>query len=636
LATRGLIKFIENGGKAMMICGVEFTSDDIKTIQESYSKRKGLVDEKLANEVKKNLYGIEKDSLEILAWMIKNEYLDIKVAVKKKTFGIFHSKFGICRDKDSNVVAFEGSANETVGGLVDNRESLSLDVSWNEDKWSKQRILEIEYDFDRLWANLDQEYDVFEFPEAVKKELVKKAPQSIPSKEPFQTLTSLLQIKNRDGKIKLRDYQMICIDAWIKAGGRGIIEMATGTGKTYTSIASIGFLESIFNLDQLFIIVTCPYTHLVDQWQKSLEDFGYESIRAYSNEKDWKRVFTSSVYDINNGLIKKFVVVTTHNTFSSEFFINTVKKIKVKIMLIADEVHAVGSELRSQGLIENYDFRMGLSATPERYFDDEGTKYLYKFFGPTVMEFSLKDAIENGFLVPYNYYPYYVELSGDELNEYRKITKKIAINWNDAKNDFEKENLLNLLKIQRQKIVVNAKEKITKLQEILRMLGHGIDHCLIYCSDVQLSEVLQVLNKLPLMYQKITYKEDVETRNEYLKQFDQGLYKIIVAMNVLDEGVDIPSTRMAIILASSGNPKQYIQRRGRILRKYRNKKESTIYDILVIPPLTIESDDDLINTLERKIVSKELKRHEEMAALSLNYNETKNNIENIKRKYQLI
>lgn len=634
-AARGLIKFVENGGKAMMICGLEFTSEDIKTIEESYVERKRLVEEKLRTEITKPLYGIEKNSIEILAWMIKKGYLDIKVATKKTGTGIFHSKFGICLDKFNNVITFEGSANETIGGLIGNRESLSLDVSWNNDPWSQQRIKDIETDFDRLWANVDNDYEIMEFPEAVRNYIIKTAPDELPSEEPFHSLSIFSSNDNQDSRIKLREYQIKCIDAWLKAGARGMIEMATGTGKTYTSIASIYYLIKKLDLQKLCIVITCPYTHLVDQWERSLIDFGYKSILAYSDEKNWKRKLANSIIYMNDGLVNQVVVVTTHDTFSSESFIHMIKSINIPVLLIADEVHAVGSEIRSQGLINQYQYRMGLSATPERYFDDEGTSSLYKFFGKTVMEFSLKDAIDRNFLVPYYYYPSYVELTNEELLDYRKLTKKIAINWIESKNDFEKERLLNLLKIQRQRIVVNASEKLVRLRELLLLIRNTLDHCLIYCSDVQIDSVQNLLNNLSIVNQKITFREDVETRNDFLRKFDQGIYKVIVAINVLDEGVDIPSTRMAIILASSGNPKQYIQRRGRILRKYPGKVNAEIYDILVIPQVIITNDDDPLSTIEQKIIQRELRRHEDMAALSINYEVTKKEIETIKKKYHI-
>jgi len=634
-AVNGLIKFIEHKGEAMMVCGIEFTKEDIESIANGYMQREKIIEERLLISINDCKSLRDKSSLKILAWMVKNGNLDIKIAVRKDHgSGIFHPKFGLCYDEKGNIVTFEGSANETGGGLLSNRESVSIDTSWNKDPWALERINAIEKDFDRLWNNKDNEYDVIEFPEAAKQLILKIAPSEMPKKEPLMALSTLTEDKSINKIILLRDYQKKAVKAWLSAGGIGMFEMATGSGKTYTAISCVRELEETLNSKGLCVVVTCPYTHLVKQWQKSLNHMGYSSVFAFGDSAEWRKKVENILLDLNDGVTNRVIIVTTHDTFSSDYFIWMIKQIRKPMLLIADEVHAVGSEVRSQGLLENYQYRIGLSATPKRYFDEEGTNFLYSYFGKAVIEFTLADAIDEGHLVPYLYHPLYITLNDKEIEDYKKLTRKIAIEWSKTNDGLKKNDLLNLFQIQRQRIIVNAEGKLPKLKEILIPLIDRLDHCLIYCSDVQLNQVQSLLNKMGIIHQKITFREDVESRQNYLEKFEKGIYKVIVAINVLDEGLDIPSIKMAVMLASTGNPKQYIQRRGRILRPYPSKDNAELYDILVLSPINLDVDDGFLS-VEKKIIMKELKRHEEMARTALNSEQALKSVESIKRKYSI-
>lgn len=639
-ATKGLVKFIENGGKALIICGVEFTSDDILAIKQGYINRNQLIESKFLREISSPHSLYHKNSLEILAWMVKENDLNIKIAIRKGGEpGIFHSKFGLCYDDKGNSVAFEGSANETAGGLITNRESISLDVSWNNDPWIKNRFLSIENDFDRLWENHDEEYTIMEFPEAVKLELLKIVPKNRPIKEPledsnFKTSDPFPDIVNSSSNPALRGYQIDCIKSWLNSDCKGMIEMATGTGKTFVAIACIGEIITRINPKNLCIVIVCPYIHLIDQWNENLIKFNYSGFKAYGNVNFWKLRLGDLILTLNSHIIDNLIILTTYNTFSSDEFIELMIKVKTPLMLIADEVHSAGSQFRREGLLNEYKFRIGLSATPKRYFDDEGTNFLFQYFGNTVYEFSLEKAIREKYLVPYEYHPYYVDLTDEEFDEYRKITKKMAKYFSGKEEINLNDEFFKLYAIQRQKIIVNSSQKLIMFKSLINQIYGSLDHCLIYCSERQIDLVQEILNSIPIISQRITYRENIEKRNEYFENFDKGIYKAIVAINILDEGVDIPSTKMAILLSSSGNPKQYIQRRGRVLRPYKGKDKSIIYDIFVIPSLKHDIDENTFR-IEQKIVAKELKRHEEMAMISLNKDEAIEAIQKIKLRFKL-
>ena len=147
--------------------------------------------------------------------------------------------------------------------------------------------------------------------------------------------------------------------------------MATGTGKTFVSIACIR--EILKEEEQLVVIITCPFIHLLDQWQKNLKYWKYTSIVVHGSFTKWEHNIKNQIYELNNNYKKNLIILTTHNTFSSDKFVNLIKKIKCKTLLICDEVHGLGSPERRNGLHETYIYRMGLSATPLRWFDEEGT-----------------------------------------------------------------------------------------------------------------------------------------------------------------------------------------------------------------------------------------------------------------------
>jgi superfamily II DNA or RNA helicase len=640
VAAKGISKLIQNGGSMQLVAGAELRPSDVDAIMQGLKKK----EEVIADIMIKDLESIEdefvKDHVKALAWMVANNKLQIKIAVvledgkplDKETVqlrGIFHPKIGILEDKEGNTITFSGSINESLRGWLYNDEYFHVFPNWIEA--FKQIVDKDLQKFETCWNGLPNRFIVLDVPTAYSQHLIKLAPAKIEelNLEKWYIKASAASTKET---IRLRDYQERAVKNWISKGGRGLFEMATGTGKTHTAIACMK--EQIKTHDKLATIITVPYKHLIPQWQKNLSQWGFKAIEVFGEIPDWKRKLGNEVIDLNDGVSKNLIIITTHDTFSSKQFVEIIEHITPSILLIADEVHAVGSEIRKQGLVENYKYRLGLSATPRRYFDDEGTLNLLEYFGETVIKFDLRDAIDGKYLVPYEYHPHYVELSPEELEEYRKFSRKIAIQWSMAKDEHSKKELEGLLEIQRQKIIVNAELKMTEFGKILDLIGDKLHHCLIYCSERQIDRVQHMLNQRVVINQKITFREDLRERSKYLQKFDEGIYNTIVAINCLDEGVDIPSTHMVIILASTGNPKQYIQRRGRILRPYAGKEKAIIYDILVVPTIHGDVDEETYD-LERKIVQKELMRHEEMSNIALNREEALNRIAFIKKKYRI-
>ena len=414
-----------------------------------------------------------------------------------------------------------------------------------------------------------------------------------------------------------------------------LFEMATGTGKTF---AALGCLDKVIkDTQKLVLVIATTKHHLIQQWIREIDKFGikYDNlIIADSSNPSWKDILADSLIDLSLGYKNLTIVLTTHNSFSSDDFINIIQNNKgdLSFLLIADEVHKLGAEKNKRGLINKYDMRLGLSATPKRWFDDLGTAAIYDYFGNEVYEFGLEKAIsainpETGeyYLTPYRYLPIFVSLNDDELEEYIEKTKMIVKKINQIRDETEKDIYLENLIFQRADIIKNAKQKFSVLEEIFNQIDKPIKWTIIYCSPQQIDHVMDIINNRKIIAHRFTMEEGIKPEKKYdglskreyiLKKFGDGTYQVLVAMKCLDEGVDIPPARRAILLASSGNPREYIQRIGRVIRRYKDKSEATIYDIIVIP-----SFDNLpteLREIEYKVFEKELKRYDEIAKIAIN------------------
>ncbi|MDI6903749.1 MAG: DEAD/DEAH box helicase family protein [Methanocellales archaeon] len=622
MAARGIKGLLKNNGKMKLIAGAVFRKEDVDAIREGLESPSKIIERLAIDDFDSIEDEFVKDHVSALGWLIAKDKLEIRVAIVEDQNGapldmlsilrrgIFHQKVGIFTDTDGQMVSFSGSINETARAWIENIEEFKVFRSWID---AEHEHFQSDYEkFNRYWHGESKRAKILEIPQAIREHLIQMAPDDI------NTLN--LEWKPRVKKIvELRDYQLQCIKNWIEHGCRGFFEMATGTGKTYAALGCVK--ELLKKYRRLAVIITCPYAHLIeDPWLKSLEKFDLNGTKAYGSYSQWEDRVADAILDYNNGYSDRVILLTTHDSFYSTQFMNAVQKISGDLLLIADEVHGLGSPERRRGLLENYTFRIGLSATPNRWFDDEGTKVLTNFFGETVFEFTLKEVIKAGYLTEYEYHPHFVSLSSEELEEYRKQTKRIARNY--MINKERRSELYDLLCIIRQKIVVNAQEKYRIFEEIINSQS-DLSMCLVYCSPEQIDSVQDILNEKGVINHRFTARESIEERMALLKGFSEGAYRVLVAMRCLDEGVDVPATRIAIIMASSGNPRQYIQRRGRILRKFPRKEKAIIHDFLVIPNISEESDPELFQ-LERKIMRRELRRYEEFAKTSVNYLEALN------------
>lgn len=613
IAARALSNFVNNKGKMRLLCGAQLDEEDLNSILNA-NEIKEQISNSFLNDINNLESGFVKNHVKLLAWMVANKDLEIKIAIKRDNGGyfggIFHSKNGLMWDKEDNCLSFTGSNNETASGWLNNIEKFKLFSSWEEEKYVVPDIEE----FNSLWNNEFDYLDVFEIPNAAKLGLIKLAPKN------EEDLEELLDVIRKNSSVngdkrELYPHQIDAINAWFKNANKGIFEMATGTGKTFTSIKAVEKLK--VNITNLIVVIACPLAHLAEQWKLDVEKLGFAHVYSIygSANSNWKNDLERLVFNLKLGVIDDAVVVTTHNTFSSEFFINKINDIDNPLLLIVDEMHHVGSLKYKSGLLNKYNYRLGLSATPSRYMDDEGTNYLLDYFGGIIFKFDIEDALFNTdkegkpFLTPYYYCPIRIMFTGEESEEYKKLSLSIAQLYTRLDNKHDKsvnEALQNAIR-KRKRLVNNAERKYDVLIDILNKID-DLDHLIIFCSPQQRGTVLKILKDMGIgPVHSFTNKEGTKRTNEFhglsereylLKMFDKGEYKVLIAMKCLDEGVDVPSADKVIIMSSTTNPMEYIQRRGRVLRRYPNKNKAMIYDMVVIPE---ERFDSLIKSENERI-----------------------------------
>ncbi|MEG4056156.1 MULTISPECIES: DNA phosphorothioation system restriction enzyme [unclassified Microcoleus] len=443
--------------------------------------------------------------------------------------------------------------------------------------------------------------------------------------------------------LQLRQYQRVAVANWFANQGRGTLKMATGSGKTITALAIATELYNKINLQVLLVI--CPYCHLVNQWARESEKFGLKPILAFDSARSWQNKLAAGLYEVRSSGERAFLtIITTNATLMGDSLRSQLRYFPEKTLIIGDEVHNLGAPRLGQSLPRNIGLRLALSATPERHFDEEGTEAILDYFGPVLQpELTLADAIRQKALVHYLYYPILVELTEAETRKYSRLTQKIGwALWGDEK--VEENDALTTLLMQRARLIGAAANKLTALRELMI---HRLDtaHTLFYCGDGaieggarrnnnrQLTETAKLLGS-ELGYRVNTYTAatPLAERERLRQQFESGELQGLVAIRCLDEGVDIPAIRNAVILASSSNPRQFIQRRGRILRPHPGKERATLFDMIVLPPdlgrETLE--------VERNLLRKELKRFLEFADLADNAGEARVKLLQLQKRYGLL
>lgn len=668
--SKGISELAKNGGKIQLVASPYLSDEDVEAIKSGYAMRDQVVKDAVRREMTEGKTPFEKARLNLLANLISDGVLDIKIAFTEDSdrMGMYHEKMGIITDAEGNRVAFAGSMNESATAMTLNYETIDVFCSW---KGEEDRVIAKENAFASIWNDTEPNIKIIEFPE-LKQEIIEKYKRSVPDfeidkKEYAPDIDTVLHtdlgVFTEYGPkfpewFKLHDYQDEAITEWQKRDYRGIFDMATGTGKTYTGLGALTTLSK--NIDhKLAAIIVCPYQHLVEQWVEDILKFNIEPIIGYSesSQKDWQKRLKDAIRDQKLKVRGKefFCFICTNATFSSDYVQTQLAKIKSDTLLMVDEAHNFGAPYLSCLLFDNYKYRLALSATLERHNDEEGTAKLYDFFGEKCIEYTLDRAIEEKKLTKYKYYPIVVTLTEEELEAYDNLSYEIGKCIMKGKNGKMKlSSRGERLALQRSRIVAGARNKVTMLEEVIQPYIHD-KHILVYCgatkgleqnqdrSDVDSEDIRQIDmvtdllgNKLGMDVSQFTSKESVEEREVLKREFSAGdTLKVLIAIKCLDEGVNIPKIKTAFILASTTNPKEYIQRRGRVLRLAEGKEYAEIYDFITLP-YGIEEVTSLTATQVKRnstLVKNELRRAEEFSRIAVNMVESASLIDEIKDAY---
>jgi len=667
--SKGISGLVRNGGRIKLVASPYLSDDDVTAIRFGYKQRDEIIKNAIKRELHEPQSDLESERLNLLANLISQGVLDIKIAFTEKNekLGMFHEKMGIIADEQGNKVAFSGSMNESSTALTLNYEAIDVFCSW---KGEIDRVKAKENAFISIWNDREPNIQIINFPE-LDDEIIKKYKRGTPDfnidekeeckvnrydVEKSNVQTFFPEIPNG---FEFYNYQVEAINSWEKNNYRGIFDMATGTGKTYTGLGAVTKLSKAKN-NEIAVIIVCPYQHLVEQWVEDIVKFNIAPIIGYSAsfQKDWKNMLDRAIRDQKLRVKGKtfFCFICTNATFASEYVQTKISRIRAETLFVVDEAHNFGAEYLNQLLSENFTYRLALSATLERHNDEEGTQKLYDFFGKKCIEYDLERAIDEGKLTKYKYYPVVVSLTEGEFAEFAQLTREISKCVIKGKSGRTKLNDRGKkLALKRSRLVAAASNKVNVLREVI-LKYQNKNHLLVYCgaasvhdyenndvSTVDSDDIRQIDiitdmlgNELDMKVSQFTSKEDIQERELLKKEFAKGdNLQALIAIKCLDEGVNIPCIDTAFILASTTNPKEYIQRRGRVLRLYPGKEFADIYDFITLPRelcdvSSLTADEKL---KELSLVRNELSRAAEFTRLADNFVEANEILEDIRELY---
>lgn len=642
-APAALSRIVEGDGKVELIFGKLVSPEDFDAIHA------GVTDPWLESD----LPSFEEILIEhpgsllelrvrLLAWLFAAGRLEMKVAIRPR--GMFHQKIGLLTDGKGDTVSFSGSMNETMSALDPrfNSEEITVFRSW--EPGQVEYVSNHSAAFDKLWSGeTGSRTIVTSIPEAIEaglnfvSERFPDKPTASDEDEKVKTfIAQLTETHSSKPQVpslmhgqpfKMRDHQLDALKAWAANDYNGILELATGAGKTITAI--YGAVKTIEKNEGIALVVAVPYQDLADQWCKELEDFNIRPLKCYGSRGEWEPSFKAYLKRNRHEQREFLPIVVVNRTLTSAHFQSCLAELdNERIFFIGDECHHHGAEGFQGKLAPGARFRLGLSATPFHYLDEEKNERLREVYDRSVYEYTLADAVRDKVLTPYEYHPMPVELNEIEAQEYLELSDQIARIYARAQNDKggAAQQQLKALLMRRSRLIGAAANKLPTLEELLRSDQAVEPFSLFYCGDgrtqfevddpddydadiddlliKQRHAVTRLLSRLGVKVSPFTSEENRKQRREILSRFREGETEALVAIRCLDEGIDVPACRTAYLIASSRNPRQFVQRRGRILRRSPGKDYAKIYDFVVVLPESsissaTEASDFLKNELRR-------------------------------------
>ena len=630
IAWPSLKEFVAGGGKMRLICSPVLPPTDIEAIENGYSDR---FDQENSAEMRDGIRHMLATPYlykptAVLATMIALEVIDVRIAFMKRTARherLFHDKLGLFHDGYGNTVAFKGSMNETWAGLSadGNLESVDVFLSWEHNR-EANRVQENATYFEDLWDNEWEKEGVTvkKFPDIAREELfsaadAKRWPDLVDEICREIEAAERFDGRNLPGTKKLRPHQRDALQNWEARGRRGILEHATGSGKTFSAISAMR--DALGRREVPLVLVPSELLHA--QWYReltyNLADLQPQILRCGAGYSKWRDDGLVGPWT-RAGAERPRIVLSTMQTAAMQEFRVALRQ-GDHLFLVADEVHRIGSPNHLQLLSIETGPRLGLSATPRRAGDPDGTADIFDYFdGVVPPPFTLQDAIKSHALTPYFYHVHAVSLTENEQERWDALTKRIrqtaALNTPEKGGNPVTEQQIKRLLIERARVLKQAHSKAVEAAVVLATNYLRGDRWIVYCDDLaQLAAVQAELAKGGL--ESTQYHSAMTGDKEQTLRLFEANGGIVVSIRCLDEGVDIPSVTHALILASSKNPREYIQRRGRVLRLAEGKSVAHIHDVLVVPAAVEgnEGEDPRLN-----IIGGEMTRALEFGKSALN------------------
>ncbi|MBE0470964.1 MAG: DEAD/DEAH box helicase family protein [Methyloprofundus sp.] len=665
---KGLSGLVKNKGKMRLIIGHPLEEDEFESVRKGRELARILKEkEKDLEEIISNVKEKHRARLELLSYLIASDRLEVKFAFRKK--GMYHEKIGIIYDNEKNNIVFSGSSNETIYGLTPeyNAESISVYRSWDEHAY-KMYGREFVESFEKLWNGKQVNTVTVSVPSDMYSKISKSIPVNANNidKIIMDEISSEMEDyilkgsaseepeipKMLNGKeFEIRKHQLNAMTKWKENDFTGIFKLSTGSGKTITAIYSA---VKIFKARsskgyKTTLIVSVPYKELAKQWIDNLENFNIKAIRCWDSYSAWYNKLGSEIMAYNKGAIDFLALVVVNRTMEGHYFKSLIKSIDSSgVIFIGDECHNHGSTKTAESL-PNARYRIGLSATPFRSDEDEidspfpqtAKENIIGYYGDIVSEYSLGDAINDGVLCEYEYHIIPVYLTAEEQEQYEELSLRISalinkVSIGGCANEAELTSLCG----KRSRLLGSAENKLIALSEIaLKINPENRKYTLFYCGEGKMDaensddnirvieKVSQTLSCAGWKTSRFTSVENAQQRSVIMRNFSDGVVDALVSMKVLDEGVDVPVCDKAFILASTRNPRQYIQRRGRVLRKHPGKNKAVIYDFVTLPSSNTAASTNLIKA--------ELERIDDFATLAKNRFEVEKEIEalNLRSRY---
>lgn len=682
LLSVGFATFISKGGKMRMVINHLLSEKDKEAISKvEDGSQEGLKVFDLTDSSILHRYLDEYDVhfFECLTYLIHQKRIEIKVIKPKKGKGIAHYKSGVFTD-GQDYVGYKASCNFTLYGLSENLEELEAFLSWENgrsnklikkqlrlmDNYFEEKDEDVDYlSVDEIEVVLKDRFGKKDINELLVQEeqLLQKKQSLISNQKLKKTITKLfseIEIIRRTPKFPYsegpREYQINAYNSWVANNYKGMFAMATGTGKTLTSLNCL--LEEYKKTGVYRAIITVPTTALVEQWKKECAKFNFQNVITVSSKENWDS--NLSFFNTASKLIDtSYIVIVTYASLPRAKFQSYFKQLPIDTILIADETHNLGSK----GILKllptiHLKKRIGLSATPHRKFDEEGNQAIQSFFNdkpPYIVSYSMEEALKVGWLCKYTYHPHLVKLTDEEMRKYRELSLQLLRMglFDKETGAFRSTPEIEMKLLERKRIIHKAANKLGVFKTILKNefdKRKNLKYTLVYVPEgvesnfdkddfsSETEEERRLINEYTrtvsetddsIMVKQFTANSS--NREVILKDFEKSHIHVLTSMKCLDEGVDVPRSELAIFCASTGNPRQFIQRRGRVLRLHKDKTHATIHDLVVIPEVTDENTFEM----ERNLLKKELERVVDFANLAMNKTDTYDTFKNILDYYNL-